>query len=200
MRNLRSLALGSTFATAALLAASPAQAALVLVGVYGGNDCSGQGGFNNCYATQNGVVQGGSVGSPTIYKLGSDGEIEIASMWDSITGTEFDIGYTPNTLSFTYTPGAGDPTMHYFSIKQANGYALFYDATPITSASINLDTYFPRNPGWSHITFFDTGLDINPLTPVPEPATWAMLLFGFGAIGASLRTRNSRSQLRLRTA
>ena len=28
---------------------------------------------------------------------------------------------------------------------------------------------------------------------VPEPATWAMLILGFGAVGASLRTRTRRA-------
>jgi len=36
---------------------------------------------------------------------------------------------------------------------------------------------------------------------VPEPATWAMLLFGFGAVGATLRTRKSSTTgRRLRVA
>lgn len=30
------------------------------------------------------------------------------------------------------------------------------------------------------------------ITPVPEPATWAMMLLGFGAIGISLRIRRKR--------
>jgi len=35
--------------------------------------------------------------------------------------------------------------------------------------------------------------------PVPEPGTWAMLLVGFGALGAAMRRKTSRA-LRLRTA
>ena len=35
---------------------------------------------------------------------------------------------------------------------------------------------------------------------VPEPATWAMLLFGFGAVGATLRTRKTSRGPRLRVA
>ena len=35
---------------------------------------------------------------------------------------------------------------------------------------------------------------------VPEPATWAMLLFGFGAVGATLRSRKSSTGRRLRIA
>ena len=91
-----------------------------------------------------------------------------------------------------------DPAIHYFSVKQASGYALFYDSDPILSGSVALDTYFPNNPGWSHITFFNSGW---PDNGVPEPATWAMLLLGFGAIGATLRARKAGSgDRRLRVA
>lgn len=30
------------------------------------------------------------------------------------------------------------------------------------------------------------------VTPVPEPATWAMMLIGLGAVGISLRFRRKR--------
>jgi hypothetical protein len=35
---------------------------------------------------------------------------------------------------------------------------------------------------------------------VPEPATWAMLLIGFGAVGATLRSRKTNNGRRLRVA
>ena len=54
-----------------------ANAALVSLGTFGGNDCGGQGGFGNCYATQEGVQQGAPtslllLGSPSVYKLNSN--------------------------------------------------------------------------------------------------------------------------------
>lgn len=35
---------------------------------------------------------------------------------------------------------------------------------------------------------------------VPEPATWAMMIFGFGAVGGSMRSARRRKDLVLRTA
>ena len=35
-------------------------------------------------------------------------------------------------------------------------------------------------------------LDNVAVTSVPEPATWAVMLVGFGAIGASMRNNNRR--------
>lgn len=38
---------------------------------------------------------------------------------------------------------------------------------------------------------------VSSVAPVPEPATWAMMLLGFGAVGFSLR-RNRKQDVRLR--
>lgn len=172
-----------------MAAASPAFAAPVLIGSFSGNECGGAGGFSNCYAFQNGTTAqgpGNGGGSPSIFKKNSDGSTDTSTLFPSINGTEFAITYTSatNTLSFTYTPGLNDPVIHYFVINQANQSRLYYDAAPITNFSIALSTLFPNNPGWSHITFFDTGAPA-----VPEPATWAMLIGGFGAMGFALRRR-----------
>ena len=199
----------SALATAAitLATATPALAATQIIGsgpngTFSGNDCSGSGGFSNCYATQTGVVQGAPtdpalLGSPVIIKSGSDGSTDISSLFTTVTGGEFQITYTAatNVLSFLYTAGAGDPAVHYFDIKQGNSYVLFYDANAITSGSIDLDNYFPNNPGFSHITFFDTGAP-----GVPEPATWAMMLLGFGGIGMALRRSRRRSSALMQIA
>jgi len=199
MRHLCKLLAVTAIGAAGLLAA-PASAAIVLVGTYVGNDCSGKGGFSNCYATPNGTQQGAvDSGSPAIIKFSSKGkDDDISTNFSSlIDGSEFIINYTMsiNTLGFTYTPDAGDPNIHYFAVKQANGFALFYDSNPITSGLINLSEYFPKNPGFSHITFFNSG----STSAVPEPSTWALMLLGFGAVGLSLRRRKSAdSQPRMR--
>ncbi len=199
---MKKLSLGMAALAASTMVAAPAQAAVEFLGTFGGNECSGKGGFTACYAGPDGVWKEFADGrSPSIFKLDNEtAEIDISDLYPSITGLEFLISYIAdtNTLSFTYTPGVDDPAIHYFSVKQANGYALFYDSDPILSGSVALDTYFPNNPGWSHITFFNSGW---PDNGVPEPATWAMLLLGFGAIGATLRARKAGSgDRRLRVA
>lgn len=179
---------------AAALACTPAQAVLTLVDQYNDvkNDCKGQGGFSNCYASASGVSQGqpsGGGGSAAVFKFGSNGETDKSNNYPSILGTEFAVTYVAgsNTLSFTYTPGLNDPSIHYVAVKQSDGFALFYDVNPITFGSFNLSTYFPNNPGYSHITFFNGGAT----TPgaVPEPAAWALMIGGFALVGASLRRR-----------
>ena len=181
----------------ALTLGSAAQAAVTYGGNFSGNDCGGQGGFSNCYAGITGTQQGAASGfSPSIYKFNFGGGADVGS-FASITGSEFAITFnaSANTLGFTYTPGANDPAIHFFTIKQSNGFALFYDlGSPITSFTADLTTYFPGNPGYSHITFFNTGSSTTtpPPTSVPEPASLA--LFGAGLLGfaAVRRRRQSR--------
>jgi hypothetical protein len=169
---------------------SASQATVIYAGNFGGNECGGQGGFANCYATTTGTHQGAEGGgSPAIYKRESSGGQDFGN-FGSITGGEFVVSLNgaTNELSFTYTAGANDPEIHYFAIKQANGFALFYDlSAPITSYTVDLDLYFPNNPGFSHITFFDTG----STTRVPEPATLA--LFGLGLLGLGIMVRRRKA-------
>jgi hypothetical protein len=167
--------------------ATQAHAVIAFLGTFPGTECGGPGGFPNCYAYQTGTAQGQTGdGSPSIFKYNFGGAIETSSQYPSITGAEFQINYAANTntLSFLYTPGADDPAIHYFAVKQADTFALFYDAAAITSGSVALSDYFPDTPGYSHITFFNTGS-----TAVPEPATWAMMLMCFGLVGAAMRHR-----------
>lgn len=179
--------LSHAMALGVLLSPLPAEAALTLVGQFSGNDCGGQGGFTACHASPAGTSQQ-PIGSPAIIKFNPNGSVgDISTNFSSVTGLEFEIGYDAiaNELSFEYDPDPGDPAIHYVSVKQANGFALFFDPNPITSGSIDLDTYF-RQPGWSHITFFNSG------NVVPEPGTWALMILGMGAVGASLRRRPKR--------
>lgn len=117
---------------------------------------------------------------------------EVSSNYGAVTGSEFSLSFNSgtNVLSFTYNPGAGDPVLHYFAIKQAQQYALYYDSAPIVSGLVDLDLAFGRNTDdFSHITFFNSAA-------VPEPGTWALLILGFGAVGGLLRaTRKTRPAL-----
>lgn len=172
--------------------------------VFSGNDCGGQGGFSNCYATQSGTQQGAptdpaALGSAAIYKRNSGagyaptGSEDLGAGVANTYGSKFTITYDSgaNTLSFVYSPIGGDHILHYFAVKQSNKFVLFYDTAPITQYTVNLSDFFYEdtkkgrkvNPGWSHITFFDGGTYPSdpPVTNVPEPASLA--LFGAGLLG-----------------
>jgi hypothetical protein len=105
-------------------------------------------------------------GVPVIAPLYVPGPTGTPGPYDAFTGTMTSPFSFPTTL-----PNFGTD--------------LFYDPNAITSLSINLTTYFANNPGLSHLDVFDT-----TVRSVPEPATWAMMMIGFGAIGFSMRRRS----------
>lgn len=46
-------------------------------------------------------------------------------------------------------------------------------------------------PGWSTLPV--TAIEVLPIAAVPEPATWAMMVIGFGAVGFAMRRRPAKA-------
>jgi PEP-CTERM motif len=203
MRRLLMMTL--TAAAAVAVPVLPVQAATVLVGTFDGNQCKG-GDVTTCYAT--GTTAGGGLltqvgphgtpvsgGSPGILALDNTGAT--TGFTDSLSTVS---GHT--ILNYSYT---GSDLATYFGIFQGgsavgcsgqgcfnNTYLLFYNPAGFTSGTFDLTALF-NNAGVSHVDLFDHG------GSVPEPASWAMMLLGFGGIGFAMR--RSRRNLPLpRTA
>lgn len=99
---------------------------------------------------------------------------------------------TPGTSGTWATPGF---LVDFLAVKAGNFFVLYKLAAPVSSGTWN--TFNILSPGknptplnLSHLAFFG-GIDPNfdPDGGVPEPATWAMLLSGFGMIGFAARRR-----------
>ena len=104
---------------------------------------------------------------------------------------------------FTFADGTG----HNFQFSVASAKTVSYSNTPGVSSSFSLyllgdtiDTFlgYTPTPTSLTLTFNSTGgsaysasasLAVPPAPSVPEPATWAMTLIGFGAMGAAMRRR-----------
>lgn len=72
---------------------------------------------------------------------------------------------------------------------------LFTTATPSNSRAIGTDFFLEGRPVTLNTPNLALGFSLNGVnvTPgaVPEPATWAMMIIGFGAIGGALRRRQA---------
>jgi hypothetical protein len=82
---------------------------------------------------------------------------------------------------------------HYGNVPGPQGnvsvFWLFNLTTPTNFITLT-DTH-----GWSNSALYTTGQSHDDHPSVPEPATWAMMLFGFGAIGVSMRRSRRKTQL-----
>ncbi|WP_137179926.1 PEP-CTERM sorting domain-containing protein [Roseomonas sp. AR75] len=174
----------------AMFATTAVQAAPILIATLDKNECAGAGGFSNCYATQTGTNDDGDKRSNSIIKVNSDGTGDKSTNYPSITGSELDVQLlTGNVLQITYTQTSPDPDAHYVAIFQAGTTKLFYDSSAIREWTVDLDAYFPSNPGYSHVTLFNSAYTPPPDPGVPTPEPMSLALFGLGLAGLGLARR-----------
>ena len=108
-----------------------------------------------------------------------------------------DAGFAGTVTGSTSGSWATPDAVSFIAVKAANYFVLYQLATAATSGNWStLDIPFNRNPhGLSHIAFFSApgGTDIGdgggPGSAVPEPASWALMIAGFGMVGTALRRR-----------
>jgi hypothetical protein len=75
-----------------------------------------------------------------------------------------------------------------------------FSTLPLSGSQLRIlvDLTFDRpgigsiSPGITDIRFGQSLADVQPPAGVPEPATWAMMVLGFGAIGTAARRRDRR--------
>ena len=130
---------------------------------------------------------------------------------DGTTGT----GFSPaGEIQSVATLAAGDYTVSFLLAGNLRGAtnqttrvsigSQFFDITPSSNAQpYTLYTELFRNAS-GKVDFMESGpadqqgnlLDnIVVTTGVPEPATWAMMLIGFGAVGSAMRRRKESAAL-----
>ena len=124
------------------------------------------------------VPNGGVANSALIYQDLAPGAVVSSSSIFTSGGHDF------NGQAFL---GAGDHVLGFRFANEGAG-AFNYGYLNITSGG---GTGFPATiTGWS---YEDTGAAITVASAVPEPATWAMMIIGFGAAGSMVRSSRRRN-------
>lgn len=175
-----SLVLGFVF----MAAVAPEARAMTLVGVFNENDpfpdpLLGSPALAKCDLTESGecVWENGSIPGEDY----SDGDFVLTfnESGEVFSGT------------WSFAPNDGETLVPTFLVVKAGNYFAAYslEISPgVFETSGTFDTSdIPGNPAISHISFYDTGAP----PPIPEPASWIMMIFGFWMVAWRLRSRRS---------
>lgn len=154
--------------------------------------------------------QGGVLGQGE-YGLGSNGEfggdavyagLDAAVGYMQLLGTE---GFSQFGLFVNYAPASG-PAMNISSLDSAGNVIDTFDILTLAPVSTpdGFNAFRFRGIGYDDDTLIyglrfegsyilatgtANGIPPDPNGAIPEPATWAMLIVGFGMVGASMRHR-----------
>lgn len=103
-------------------------------------------------------------------------------------------GSAEASATFDHDLGGALPTtadgLTSASFSQITGYGIWYQLGGL--ADLRIETHEIMADFWDYPGGF---LGVRT-APVPEPATWAMMIAGFGAAGVALRRRKIRTSLR----
>lgn len=144
-----------------------------------------------CLFENGNIANAGNVATAqSVYNAAKNPDIALNLLFE--TGSAF-----PGTVTFddaSQTSGTWSLPgylVDYLAVKAGNDFVLYKLATPASSGTwttANLVNNQGRLRQLSHLTFFGT-------LAVPEPATWAMMIAGFGLAGVGLRRRKTTAQV-----
>lgn len=190
MRNVKSKILTVVFSVAVAFT-SPASAATTVVD----GACVSVTNINGCLmdGNINSNVSGGNsyLNAQNAYNLYNDTH---PSANPDIALTVLASTDDTNFSSFGSFTGAGSTfgtwnlpgyLVDFVAVKASPRFVLYQLNTPASSGSWNTSNIpFTTNPhDISHLVFFGS----EAVAAVPEPATWAFMIFGFGAVGGAMR-------------
>lgn len=179
---MRKILASCVIGIAAMLTTAPAQAAQILCA---NTDISPT--AINCSGFVAGNALGGSTeklgtAAAALAKLGFTGNLAGIETIEKLSGAtliDFNkilVGRT--IIGVHYGNGQGSPG--FFSGKGDGNDTAFY----LFDAGAGLDKFSLKYAASSSVRLYQTGV-----SAVPEPGTWAMMLFGFGGMGMVLRRR-----------
>ena len=104
----------------------------------------------------------------------------------ALSGGRLDIALS---TAFDYDPSMGNLVLTVKDFALGSGGNLFLDADKNTGVTNMRMSSYPYDFNQGLVTGFNDSL----AAAVPEPATWAMMIIGFGAVGSMVRTSRRRN-------
>lgn len=171
------------------LAATPASAALTLA--IGEEDCDLYSSAGCLFNYDNG--DGNVFDDASAYEAAwngthlADPAPEVLELGDLTEKFEFNGANLSEAISASFKVG-------FYAVKSGSGQVALYGLNPAVEDFVAFNTRIANKKGQllgiSHVTLF--GATIGNGNAVPEPATWAMMIMGFGATGAMIRRRRQQ--------
>jgi hypothetical protein len=152
------------------------------------------------------VIQSGNTSIGADPAVGGQGDPYIAVQTDGVANFSF-AGLTGGGVSQVGLDYGSADTYNYFTLAFADGTSQTFSGQSVIDVGIadgnqgssrtnGRLTFASTDSLITQFTLGSTGIaleadNIGVLSAVPEPSTWAMLLIGFGAIGAGMRRRKA---------
>jgi hypothetical protein len=152
--------------------------------------------FNTTLAGDRNIIQDGLFQGAVYLATGLGGSVTISSTLNAIG---LYLGSADGARSFGYTVNGTTGTFTALnSINNGGKFIGFADTSPI---SVTFNTSSGRE--FDIVSYVTTTnpvvtppVVIPPIGAVPEPATWAMMIFGFGLVGGAMRRRKQQITVR----
>ena len=180
----------SAFAAATVLGAPASATQLVTNGGFETGDFTGWTLTGNTSFT--GVSDVAHSGSNGAFFGQVDATGSLSQTLGTVSGQNYTVSFwlaneggTPSSFVASF----GGDVLTSLSDPAAFGYTFYTYSLTASSNSTLLSFTFQQNPAYFHLD----DVSVEDVSSVPEPATWAMMMLGMGAIGMTLRRRKTRA-------
>lgn len=181
---MRSVVLAALAASAGLAFAVPASAVTIVPA-----QCVSVTDAAGCFYNGNLGNQTDADAAESQYNALRDPDIELGNLITKSDASNFgDFGTITGGGGTSGTWSLPGYLISFLGVKAGNDFILYQLASPSSSGSWSTAGLVNRNGGQlglSHLSFFGSE------TAVPEPAQWALMIGGFGLVGAAMRRRRA---------
>lgn len=181
--NMKRYFLAAALAASAVIAASPASAVTINLG-----KCVSVTNVAGCFFDGNIGNAADAAAAQSQYNFNRNPDIMLNFLGKSDDTTPFGSTSFADATSSSGSWSTPGFMINFIGVKSGSEFILYQLASPAFSGSWSTAGLLNKKGDkreLSHLTFFGSR------SAVPEPATWGMMLLGFGIVGSALRRRRS---------